>query len=119
MLVGLTPPSTGTAYMCGNLDITHDLGTIRKNLGVCPQHDILFPDLTVMQHLELYASFKGVKSSEIKKQAQRMISEVGLLEKAQARSSTLSGGQKRKLSVGIALIGDSKVVILDEPTSGM
>mmetsp|Transcript_62430 Transcript_62430/g.122842 ORF Transcript_62430/g.122842 Transcript_62430/m.122842 type:complete len:2323 (-) Transcript_62430:80-7048(-) len=119
MLVGLVPPTAGTAYFPGGLDIVDDMQEIRRNLGVCPQHDILFPELTVMEHLQIYASFKGVLSSEVTSAAKAMIAEVGLSEKANARSSTLSGGQKRKLSLGIALIGDSKVVILDEPTSGM
>ncbi len=63
--------------------------------------------------LQIYASFKGVRSGEVSDAAKAMLAEVGLSEKAHARSSTLSGGQKRKLSLGIALIGDSKVVILD------
>lgn len=86
---------------------------------MCPQHDILFPELTVLQHLEMFAIFKGVPSKEAKDAAMKMIREVGLKEKVHVQSSMLSGGQKRKLSLGIALIGGSKVIILDEPTSGM
>jgi ABC-type multidrug transport system ATPase subunit len=119
MLIGLIPPSAGDATMCGNLTISQDMAAIRKQLGVCPQHDILFPELTAFQHLQMFASFKGVKSSDIDAEATRMLREVGLVEKANSKSCTLSGGQKRKLSVGIALIGNSKIVILDEPTSGM
>lgn len=70
---------------------------IRGNLGVCPQHDILFPELTALQHLQVYAVFKGVPSSMVNSEAQRMINEVGLKEKANSKSSTLSGGQKRKV----------------------
>jgi ABC-type multidrug transport system ATPase subunit len=62
---------------------------------------------------QIYASFKGVASAEVAAAARAMLAEVGLAEKAHSRSSTLSGGQKRKLSLGIALIGDSNVVILD------
>ena len=88
-------------------------------MGVCPQHDVLFADLTVAQHLRLFATFKDVPSSRMEQEVQKIINEVGLTEKKDVASKALSGGMKRKLSLGIALIGDSKVVILDEPTSGM
>lgn len=92
---------------------------IRHFLGVCPQHDILFDDLTVKEHLVLFATFKGVPKNEIEAAVLQMIQNVGLEEKTNFRAKNLSGGQKRKLSVGIAYIGDSKLILLDEPTSGM
>jgi ATP-binding cassette subfamily A (ABC1) protein 3 len=61
----------------------------------------------------------GIAASSIPNEVSEMIKLVGLTEKKDTQSSSLSGGQKRKLSVGIALLGDSKVVFLDEPTSGM
>jgi len=93
--------------------------SIRRNLGVCPQHDILFPLLTVEEHLSMFAAFKGLKGAALKEEVETMIKSVGLTEKRNVYSQYLSGGQKRKLSVGIAFIGGSRVVFLDEPTSGM
>ncbi len=113
MLVGMIPPSNGDAVMPDGYRISQDMGRVRQQLGVCPQHDILFPDLSPMQHLQIFAAFKGVKPRDVKEEAKKMIVEVGLREKANVKSSSLSGGQKRKLSLGIALIGGSKVVILD------
>jgi len=118
MLTGMIPITSGNAFVQG-YDVATEMGTIREFLGVCPQHDILYPDLTVWEHLDMYASFKGVSRSEKKAAVEKMIVEVGLTEKRYARAHTLSGGQKRKLSLAIAFIGDSKVVFLDEPTSGM
>ena len=66
----------------------------------------LFPDLTVEEHLILFATFKGSKGAAMKKEVEDMIISVGLTEKKKARAKTLSGGQKRKLSVGIAFIGE-------------
>ncbi|CAL1377626.1 unnamed protein product [Linum trigynum] len=118
MLVGLLPPTSGDALVFGK-NITTDMDEIRKSLGVCPQHDILFPELTVREHLELFATLKGVDENFLDSTVTDMIDEVGLGDKVNAVVSALSGGMKRKLSLGIALIGNSKVIILDEPTSGM
>ncbi|XP_058204039.1 ABC transporter A family member 1 isoform X2 [Rhododendron vialii] len=118
MLVGLLRPSSGDALVFGK-NILTDMDEIRKVLGVCPQNDILFSELTVKEHLELFANLKGVNEASLDGVVTEMIDEVGLADKVNTVVRALSGGMKRKLSLGIALIGDSKVVILDEPTSGM
>ncbi|XP_029293444.1 ATP-binding cassette sub-family A member 3 [Cottoperca gobio] len=118
MLTGLFPPTSGRAYING-YDICQDMALIRRSLGLCPQHDVLFDNLTVREHLLFYAQLKGFSRDKIPDEVDRIIRILNLEDKRQARSKTLSGGMKRKLSIGIALIGDSKVVMLDEPTSGM
>ncbi|KAJ6332061.1 hypothetical protein OIU76_010445 [Salix suchowensis] len=118
MLVGLLPPTSGDALVFGK-NITTDMDEIRNGLGVCPQNDILFPELTVREHLEIFAALKGVKEDILERVVTDMVNEVGLADKVNTMVRALSGGMKRKLSLGIALIGNSKVVILDEPTSGM
>lgn len=118
MLSGLIPPTTGDAYIFGQ-SIRSELPRIRRSLGVCPQHDVLWPDLTVREHLEYFAGVKGVPKEQVNHTVNEILRQIGLTEKVDTFSKDLSGGMKRKLSVGIALVGDSKVVFLDEPTSGM
>ncbi|CAN0021601.1 unnamed protein product [Pylaiella littoralis] len=118
MLTGMIPVTSGSAFVAGR-DVNTDMVNIRNSLGVCPQHDILYPDLTVREHLRMYAVLKAVPSSDLKHAITATLNDVGLTEKENELTKTLSGGQKRKLSVGIALIGGSNVVFLDEPTSGM
>uniref|UniRef100_A0A8C2JZ56 ATP-binding cassette, sub-family A (ABC1), member 3b n=1 Tax=Cyprinus carpio TaxID=7962 RepID=A0A8C2JZ56_CYPCA len=118
MLTGLFPPSSGRAYING-YDICQDMALIRRSLGLCPQHDVLFDNLTVREHLLFYTQLKGYPREKIPDEVDRTLRILNLEDKRHARSKTLSGGMKRKLSIGIALIGDSKVVMLDEPTSGM
>ncbi|RHZ01207.1 hypothetical protein DYB26_007813, partial [Aphanomyces astaci] len=118
MLTGLYPPSGGDATVFGKSIRTH-MDELRGSMGVCPQHDVLYDDLTVHQHLELYAALKNVPADDVQTQVNGLVAEVGLTEKRHVIVRKLSGGQKRKLSVAIALIGNSRVVFLDEPTSGM
>ena len=118
MLSGLTPPTAGDAWAYGS-SITTDLAGLRQIMGVCPQHDVLWPDLTVGEHLTYFARIKGIPVGKVQEAVLGIVRDVGLTEKMDTLSRELSGGMKRKLSVGIALIGDPKVVFLDEPTSGM
>uniref|UniRef100_A0A673CGF1 Phospholipid-transporting ATPase ABCA1-like n=1 Tax=Sphaeramia orbicularis TaxID=375764 RepID=A0A673CGF1_9TELE len=118
ILTGLFPPTSGTAYILGK-DIRSELSTIRQNLGVCPQHNVLFSMLTVEEHIWFYARLKGLPEEKVKAEMEQIVNDVGLPHKRQSRTSTLSGGMQRKLSVALAFVGGSKVVILDEPTAGV
>jgi len=118
MLTGMVAPTSGKAWING-LEIGSNMADIRQLIGVCPQHDILWPDLTVQEHLEIFAAFYFLVGDAKDAAVNKMIRDVGLTEKRGVRSKNLSGGQRRKLSLCAALIGDSKVVFLDEPTSGM
>uniref|UniRef100_A0A5F9D033 ABC transporter domain-containing protein n=1 Tax=Oryctolagus cuniculus TaxID=9986 RepID=A0A5F9D033_RABIT len=118
MLTGLIPCSGGKAYING-YEISQDMAQIRKSMGWCPQHDILFDNLTVAEHLSFYAQLKGLSPHKCPEEVKQMLHVLSLEDKRDSRCRFLSGGMKRKLSIGIALIAGSKVLILDEPTSGM
>ncbi|GAB0097260.1 ATP-binding cassette sub-family A member 3 [Sergentomyia squamirostris] len=118
MLTGMFPPTSGTALVNGR-DIRTDIEGVRDSLGLCPQHNILFDNLTVREHIIFYSRLKGLDKKNVDKEVNKYIGILELEKKRNALAKTLSGGMKRKLSVGVALCGGSKVVLCDEPTSGM
>ncbi|XP_059638775.1 ABC transporter A family member 2-like [Cornus florida] len=119
-LTGITPVTGGDALIYGH-SIRSSVGvsSIRKMIGVCPQFDTLWNALSGLEHLHLFASIKGLPPASIKSVAEKSLTEVRLIKAAKMRAGSYSGGMKRRLSVAIALIGDPKLVILDEPTTGM
>lgn len=117
------------------------MNEIRQNLGLCPQHNLLFSKLTVTEHLKFFGmvrnlilkyfeemrlqvlfkpiQVKGLTSSEAERQIPPLIQKLHLVEKSDALAMSLSGGQKRRLSLGCAIIGESKVLFIDEASSGL
>ncbi|XP_053680207.1 phospholipid-transporting ATPase ABCA3-like [Anopheles nili] len=118
MLTGVFSPTSGTALI-NNCDIRSNIEGARKSLGLCPQHNVLFNEMTVSEHIKFFARLKGVESKNIPQEIDHYVSVLQLEDKRHSQSHTLSGGMKRKLAVGVALCGGSKVVFCDEPTSGM
>ena len=117
ILTGLFPPTKGTARIYSQ-DIRTQMSTIRKDLGICPQYNVLFDRLTVEEHLKFYSGLKGKDKTSVE-EMDKMLQDLGIPHKRHDFPSSLSGGMKRKLSVACAFVGGSKTVFLDEPTSGV
>ncbi|CAB1457509.1 unnamed protein product [Pleuronectes platessa] len=118
ILTGMFPPTSGTATIYGK-DIRTDMDIIRLSLGMCPQHNILFQHMTVAEHILFYSLLKGRPIAEAEEEVENMLQDLGLPHKRDELTQNLSGGMQRKLSVALAFVGGAKVVILDEPTSGV
>jgi ATP-binding cassette, subfamily A (ABC1), member 3 len=118
MLSGEFRPTVGSASLAG-LDLLNDVHKCRRKIGFCPQFDALFELLTGREHLQLYARIKGINEEDVNRVADGKIAEMGLTEYADRAAGTYSGGNKRKLSVAIAMVGEPSIVFLDEPSTGM
>ena len=120
MLTGMYEATQGTALYEGvNILDSMNMELFREKLGICPQHDILFEDLNIREHLEMFSIFKGVESTEVEQEVNKTLHDFQLEDIQYMLAKNLSAGQRRKLSISISLIGGSKVIFLDEPSSGM
>lgn len=118
MITGLFPPTRGRVHING-YDIQTQTKKARESFGLCPQHNVLFDELTVEEHLYFFYSLKESPDVSWKAHVNDVLASVDLAEKRSALAKDLSGGMKRKLSLGNSMIGDSRILILDEPTAGM
>ncbi|XP_068647444.1 ABC transporter A family member 7-like [Aristolochia californica] len=120
MMIGLTPPTSGTAFVQG-LDIQQDMDKIYTSMGVCPQHDLLWETLTGREHLFFYGRLKNLKGAALTHAVDESLKSVNLFhgDVGDKLAGKYSGGMKRRLSVAISLIGDPKVVYMDEPSTGL
>ncbi|XP_054620922.1 retinal-specific phospholipid-transporting ATPase ABCA4a isoform X4 [Dunckerocampus dactyliophorus] len=118
MLTGDIEVTSGDASVTGHSILTNILD-VHQNMGYCPQFDAIDELLTGREHLHLYARLRGVPEAEISRVAEWAIRKLGLCEYAGQSAGTYSGGNRRKLSTAIAMIGCPALVLLDEPTTGM
>ncbi|XP_069055940.1 cholesterol transporter ABCA5 isoform X1 [Pleurodeles waltl] len=120
ILCGLCPASDGGATIFGHkISEFEEMVEVRKMIGICPQTDILFDVLTVEENLSVFASVKGVDHRLIQQEVHKVLQDLDMHAVKDNQAIKLSGGQKRKLSVGVAVLGNPKVLLLDEPTAGM
>jgi ABC-type Na+ transport system ATPase subunit NatA len=118
MLTGDEPISSGEAWVDG-ISIKTDMNQVHQRIGYCPQFDALFDDLTGRETLTIFALLRGVPRNEIARVSLQLADELNFTKHLDKRTKAYSGGNKRKLSTALALIGDPSVIYLDEPTSGM
>ncbi|KAK2491708.1 hypothetical protein MC885_008782, partial [Smutsia gigantea] len=120
ILSGLSVPTKGSVTIYNNkLSEMADLENISKLTGVCPQSNVQFDFLTVKENLRLFAKIKGIQPREVDKEIQRVLLELEMKNIQDILAQNLSGGQKRKLTFGIAILGDPQIFLLDEPTAGL
>jgi ATP-binding cassette subfamily A (ABC1) protein 1 len=118
ILTGLYSPTCGTAKVNG-IDIRDSITKVRSQIGFAPQYNVLFSGMTVKEHLWFYSRLKGISSEATRISIENMIDETDLREYKNQLVERLSSGMQRKLSVAIAFVGDSKIIILDEPSAGV
>ncbi|CCW65751.1 unnamed protein product [Phytomonas sp. EM1] len=119
IITGMTEPDEGDCIVDGHSVVT-ELAAVRANIGLCPQHNTLWADLTCREHLELFAKIKGLKGAELENAIWDVLCAVDLADKIDFLASRLSGGQKRTLCVAIAFVGKNRVGVLwDEPSAGV
>ncbi|CAF4021231.1 unnamed protein product [Rotaria sp. Silwood2] len=118
MLTGEISMTDGNAYV-NNYSVIKQLDDVRQNIGYCPQFDALDSLLTAREHLYFYARLCGIKQKNIPFIADCLLKRLGLTLWADRPVKQYSGGNKRKLSTAISLIGNPLIIFMDEPTTGM
>ncbi|PNJ50958.1 ABCA9 isoform 1 [Pongo abelii] len=120
ILSGLSVPTSGSVTIYNHtLSRMADMENISKFTGFCPQSNVQFGFLTVKENLRLFAKVKGILPHEVEKEVQRVVRDLEMENIQDILAQNLSGGQNRKLTFGIAILGDPQVLLLDEPTAGL
>lgn len=114
ILTGLFPPTEGEVHING-YNVRKDTRRARSGIGLCLQHNVLFDELTVIEHLNFFASLKGVPIKANSNEIYRLLHKLGLSDKVETLAKNLSGGIKRKLSLANAMVGGSKASITENP----
>lgn len=118
MICGIIKPTSGRGTVLG-FDIERESEKIKKSIGYMSQKFSLYEDLTVKENLDFYSSIYGLSKKDAEKRIQDVIDMAELHGREKQLVSTLSGGWKQRLALGCAILHSPKLLILDEPTSGV
>ncbi|XP_072143707.1 phospholipid-transporting ATPase ABCA3-like [Dermacentor andersoni] len=117
LITGLEQASAGSVYVAGH-NVALNTDAARRSMGFCPQENILFLGLTVLEHLQFFARIRSDNWVTTNKAIEEILVAFNLSEKRDTLASSLSWGTRRKLQLGVAVVGNPQIVVLDEPTAG-
>ncbi len=118
MLAGLLAPTDGDAFVMGH-SVRTDGAAAKNALGVVPQDIALYPDLSARENLTFWGKMYGLRGAVLKQRVDETLQTIGLVDRQKGRIDTFSGGMKRRVNIGVALLHKPQVVIMDEPTVGI
>lgn len=118
MISGLLKPTQGDAFILGN-SITQDPQAAKAAIGVVPQEIALYEDLSAKENLMFWGKMYNLRGWALKKRVDQILETIGLTDRQKGRVEKFSGGMKRRLNIGIALLHEPDIVIMDEPTVGI
>lgn len=118
VICGLIAPDSGSVTVLGE-DVTSDIQSIRKRIGVVPQRIALFPNLTARENFSYIGRLYGIPEANIKDRSQQLLVRLGLEKHADKRVRRYSGGMKRRANIIASLLHAPQLLILDEPTAGV
>ncbi|HEX5840204.1 MAG TPA: ABC transporter ATP-binding protein [Anaerolineales bacterium] len=118
MLSGLLAPTSGEACIMGH-SVTKEPEAAKKSLGVVPQDIALYPDLSARENLVFWGKMYGLRGAELKSRVDEVLDVIGLADRQKDHVGKFSGGMKRRVNIGAALLHKPAVVIMDEPTVGI
>lgn len=118
IITAALPKTSGSVKILGE-DIDRGLMDIFSEVGVCPQYDAIYENMTTQEHLYYFAWMKGLEEHEIAEVLNYYYKILALEKYINVRAGNLSGGNKRKLVVSLAMLGNPKIMFFDEPSSGV
>jgi ABC-2 type transport system ATP-binding protein len=118
MLAGLLEPDSGDAWIMGH-SIRREPAAVKAAIGVVPQDLALYADMTARENLNFWGKMYGLRGAALRRRVDAVLEMVGLADRQKGAVARFSGGMKRRLNLGIALIHQPQVVIMDEPTVGI
>ena len=118
MLSGLLRPDKGEAFVMGN-SITEDLTEAKKHIGVVPQDIALYEDLSARENLIFWGKMYNMRGKALQTRVDEILEVVGLTDRQKDRVGKYSGGMKRRINIGVALLHKPDIIFMDEPTVGI
>jgi ABC-2 type transport system ATP-binding protein len=118
MLSGLLIPTSGDASIMGH-SVTKEAASAKASLGVVPQDIALYPDLSARENLVFWGKMYGLRGAALKTRVDEVLDVIGLADRQKDKVGKFSGGMKRRVNIGAALLHKPAVIIMDEPTVGI